>query len=46
LTTGWSLVATCRPLLCDDFGVMWWPKNKPMPDLMEIEEKNRSALRN
>ena len=24
-------------LLCDDFGVLWWPKDKPMPDLITLE---------
>ena len=27
--------ASC--MMCDDFGVRWWPKSKPMPDLMEID---------
>jgi hypothetical protein len=27
-----------RCMLCDDFGVMWWPKDKPMPDLVAIQE--------
>jgi hypothetical protein len=27
--------ASC--MLCDDFGDRWWPKDKPMPDLMEID---------
>jgi hypothetical protein len=31
-------------LLCDDFGEMWWPKEKPMPDLMEIERRRRELL--
>lgn len=25
-------------LLCDDFGVRWWPQEKPMPDLVAIQE--------
>jgi hypothetical protein len=32
-----------RCMLCDDFGVMWWPSGKEMPDLVLIEEKNRQS---
>jgi hypothetical protein len=28
-------------MVCDDFGVMWWPKGKPLPDLMEIAAQQR-----
>ena len=24
-------------LLTDDFGNWWWPKDKPLPDLLEID---------
>ena len=34
-------VAHC--LLTDDFGKIWWPKDKPMPDLLEIDRKQREA---
>ena len=32
-----------RCMLTDDFGNWWWPKGKPLPDLMEIEAKNRQS---
>lgn len=28
-------------MLCDDFGKRWWPKNKEMPDLIAIQERQR-----
>jgi len=31
-------------MLADDFGEMWWPKDEPMPDLLEIDRRNREAL--
>ena len=30
-------------LLEDDCGYRWWPEDKPMPDLMEIDRHNRAA---
>ena len=27
-----------RCMFCDDFGAMWWPKDKPMPDLAAIQQ--------
>jgi DNA-directed RNA polymerase subunit RPC12/RpoP len=35
-------VAHC--LLTDDLGRWWWPKDEPMPDLLEIDRKQREAL--
>jgi hypothetical protein len=32
-----------RCMLADDFGEIWWPKNKPMPDLLEIDRRQREA---
>ena len=32
-----------RCMLEDDFGKRWWPKNKPMPDLLEIDRRQRRA---
>jgi hypothetical protein len=29
-----------RCLLNDDFGNRWWPKDKPMPDLIAIQRAN------
>jgi hypothetical protein len=34
-------VAHC--LLTDDLGRWWWPKNKLMPDLLEIDRLQREA---
>jgi hypothetical protein len=32
-----------RCLLEDDLGNFWWPKNKPVPDLLEIDRRQREA---
>jgi hypothetical protein len=28
-----------RCMLEDDFGKRWWPKNKPLPDLLEMQQQ-------
>jgi hypothetical protein len=30
-------------MLADDFGDIWWPKSKPMPNLLEIQRHNQEA---
>ena len=30
-----------RCMLEDDLGNRWWPRDKPMPDLLEIDRRNR-----
>ena len=32
-----------RCMLADDFGEIWWPKDEPMPDLLEIDRLQREA---
>ena len=32
-----------RCMLEDDFGQRWWPKDRSMPDLLEIDRKQREA---
>jgi hypothetical protein len=33
-----------RCMMTDDFGEIWWPKDKPMPDLLEIQREHQAAL--